>query len=219
MKAFNHVANVVFQIAKEEPLCKALEKSGDSDVRYMASLIDIDIVSLNYDKNSEVDKEFPLTRQDKSLHCTFHHYILHCNLGDQIWLVSITPDDFVSYQVSPDYGVTLAGSAPKPPATTAQQNPQQPSPWKCTQEDQALAQDIENLDPGHIARTKMKGLQADKIFLISSPCKNVVQTNPARKDILHLSNIMVLALSTVYWTLNHKILQLLFLKVIQTPAA
>jgi len=44
--AFNHVLNMVFQVAKEGALYKALEKSGDTVIRDMISLSDTDIDSL-----------------------------------------------------------------------------------------------------------------------------------------------------------------------------
>ena len=56
--AFDHVLNVVFGVLKDDPLYKALEKSGDTDIRDIISLDKTDIGSLTYDK-SATEKIFP----------------------------------------------------------------------------------------------------------------------------------------------------------------
>jgi len=118
-EAFDHV-HAVFQVPKEGLLYKALEKSGDTDIRDMVSLRDTDIDSLTYDRN-ETDKDVPLSMSDRS---TLH--ILDCHsIGDLIghdwWFISA--DDFDSYQTGPAYQAILAGSAPPHPVSTLQ-NPQ-----------------------------------------------------------------------------------------------
>jgi len=83
-EAFDCMVNVVFQVPKEGPLYKALEKSGDTDIRDMNLLRDADIDSLTYDR-SLTDKDVPLSMSDKSLLHIFYHYILHCHsIGDPI---------------------------------------------------------------------------------------------------------------------------------------
>ncbi len=66
MEAFDHVVNVVFQVPKEGLLYKALEKSGDTDIRDMISLKNPDINSLTYDR-SDTDQDIPISRGDKNL--------------------------------------------------------------------------------------------------------------------------------------------------------
>jgi len=73
--AFKHIMNVVFQIPKEGPLYKALEKSGDNDIMAMITLCDCDIDSLTYDR-SDTEKDVSLSRGDKNLLHIFTHYIL-----------------------------------------------------------------------------------------------------------------------------------------------
>jgi len=76
--AFDYVVNVVFQVPKEGPLYKALEKSGDTDIRDMVTLRACDIDSLTYDRN-DTDKNIPLTKKKKKLLRIFQDYILHCH--------------------------------------------------------------------------------------------------------------------------------------------
>jgi len=119
--AFDHVLNVVFGVLKDDPLYKALVKSGDTDIRDIISLDETDIGSLTYDK-SATEIDLPLSRRDKALLHIFKCYILHRNLiGSPIgedW-VSITQGD--KYQVSPDYiAIKLGTTAPKPPTNTVQ---------------------------------------------------------------------------------------------------
>jgi len=121
--AFDHVLNVVFGVLKDDPLYKALEKSGDTNIRDMISLDETDIGSLTYDK-SATETDLPLSRHDKALLHIFKCYILHCNLiGSPIgedWL-SITQEDFDKYRVSPDYvAIKLGTTTPKPPTNTVQ---------------------------------------------------------------------------------------------------
>jgi len=95
-EAFDYVVNVVFQVSKEGPLYKALEKSGDTDIRDMISLRDPDIESLTYDR-SDTEKDTPLTRGDKNFLFIFHYYFLYCHsigdpIGQDFW--SISTEDF-----------------------------------------------------------------------------------------------------------------------------
>ena len=124
--AFDHVLNVVFRVLKDDPLYKALVKSGDTDSRDIISLDETDIGSLTYDK-SVTETDLPLSRHDKVLIHIFKHYILHCSsIGSPIhveWL-PITHEDFGKYQVGPDYiAISLGATTPRPPMTTMQ------NPW------------------------------------------------------------------------------------------
>jgi len=135
--AFDHVLNVIFGVLKDDPLYKALEKSGDTDIRDIISLDETDIGSLTYDK-SATETDLPLSRHDKALLHIFKCYILHRNLiGSPIgedWL-SITQEDFDKYRVSPDYvAIKLGTTAPKPPMNTVQ------NPWPAQTSVDALPQ-------------------------------------------------------------------------------
>ena len=97
--AFDHVLNVVFGVLKDDPLYKAMEKSGNTNIRDIISLDETDIGSLTYDK-SATETDLPLSRHDKALLHIFKCYILHHNLiGSLIgedWLL-ITQADFDKY--------------------------------------------------------------------------------------------------------------------------
>ena len=99
VEAFKHIMNVVFQVPKEGPLYKTLEKSGDNDVMAMISLCDCDIDLLTYNR-SDTEKDVPLSRGDINLLCIFCHYILYCDsIGYPIehdWL-SLTSEEFDNY--------------------------------------------------------------------------------------------------------------------------
>ncbi len=120
-EAFDYVVNVVFQVPKEGPLYKALEESGDSDIRDMITLRACDIDSLTYDRN-DTDKNIPLTRNDKNLLHIFRDYMLHRHsignpIGRDFW--SISAEDFEDYRLS-HYLTTLADFEAPPPTSTAQ---------------------------------------------------------------------------------------------------
>jgi len=187
-EAFDYVVNVVFQVSKEGPLYKALEKSGDTDIRDMISLRNPDIESLTYDR-SDTEKDTPLTSGDKNLICIFQYYILyHHSIGDPIgqdfW--SISTEDFEDYRLG-HYLTTLADFEPEPPASTAQDSLQFRLRQYSTV-DQAHAQDfVEDLDPGYTTRTQeercmpMEGnfsLSQDAIEPIPSTSDNVPSPSP-----------------------------------------
>jgi len=123
-EAFKHIVNVVFQIPKEGPLYKALEKSRDNDVIAMITLCDCDIDSLTYDR-SDTEKDLPLSRGDRNLLCIFCHYVLYCHsIGSPIeydWL-SITSKDFDKFWISPHCPTIVRGSAPLPTAVSTTQS-------------------------------------------------------------------------------------------------
>jgi len=163
-EAFDYVVNVVFQVSKEGPLYKALEKSGDTDIRDMISLRDPDIDSLTYDRN-DTDKNIPLTRTDKNLLHIFQDYILHCHsigepIGQDFW--SISTEDFEGYRLS-HYLTTLADFEAPPPASTAQ-NSLQLRPSQFSTVDQVLAQDfVEDLDPAYTDAIKTVPIASEDI--------------------------------------------------------
>jgi len=117
-EAFKHIMNVVFQVSKEGPLYKALDKSGDIDVMAMIALHDCDIDSLTYNR-SDTKNDVTFSKGDKNLLHIFCHYVLyHDSIGHPIekdWL-SLTLEDFDNYQVSPHCLTIVRGSVPPPPA-------------------------------------------------------------------------------------------------------
>jgi len=183
-EAFDYVVNVVFQVSKEGPLYRALEKSGDTDIRDMISLRNPDIESLTYDR-SDTEKGIPLMRGDKNLLCIFQYYILyHHSIGDPIgqdfW--SISTEDFEDYWLG-HYLTTLADSEAPPPASTVP-NSLQFRPRQYSNVDQAHVQDfVEDLDPGYITRTQdERFMQMEMNFLTSSLSQNAIEPIPCANE-------------------------------------
>jgi len=179
-EAFDYVVNVVFQVSKEGPLYRALEKSGDTDIRDMISLRNPDIESLTYDR-SDTEKGIPLMRGDKNLLCIFQYYILYRHsigdpIGQDFW--SISTEDFEDYRLG-HYLTTLADFEPEPPASTAQDSLQFRLRQYSTV-DQAHAQDfVEDPDPGYTTRTQEERyMQMEGNFLTSNLSQDAIESIP-----------------------------------------